>query len=201
MKYLSKIIIKSFRKHELKLLINFFSILKNIFLKNIFFEFVLLRFSVLFRLFFDLFIYKHIIKHKLKNNLIVNLFNNYFYLEKNWYLHIIVYYNLYNYSSIYKYKILNKLLYKEFNINFILKFINNLKFNSFSSVPNRNKYITVLRSPHTDKKSREQFLLKEYKKCIKSKNNLNFFDLLINIKKVFSLNTCILKNKKYIKLN
>jgi hypothetical protein len=181
------------------LLINFFSILKNIFLKNIFFELILFKSSILFKLFLNLFSYQYLIKYNFKVPLSINLFNNYFFLERSNYLNCIVYYNLYNNSNNNLLTLLNTLLHNKLTINSILKFINSLHFNYFSSIPTRNKCITVLRSPHTDKKSREQFILKEYKKCIKNKNGLDFFNLFINIKKVFALNTCVLKNKKYIK--
>jgi len=40
---------------------------------------------------------------------------------------------------------------------------NSNKFNSLVSLPNQKTYITVLRSPHIDKKSREQFVYKTTK--------------------------------------
>lgn len=49
-------------------------------------------------------------------------------------------------------------LFKELN--------NSNKFNSLVSLPNQKSYITVLRSPHIDKKSREQFVYKTSKASI-----------------------------------
>nr|BCT02598.1 ribosomal protein S10 [Medakamo hakoo] len=45
---------------------------------------------------------------------------------------------------------------------------NSNKVNSLVSLPNQKTYITVLRSPHIDKKSREQFVYKT------SKANISF---------------------------
>jgi small subunit ribosomal protein S10 len=56
---------------------------------------------------------------------------------------------------------------------------------SSSFLPSKMKRFTVLRSPHIDKKSREQFEIKTYKKL---------FLLQTNQKKMFSLFLFLLKN-------
>ena len=54
------------------------------------------------------------------------------------------------------------------NAQFILFIVNFLGINQYNQVfiPNKIRKITVLRSPHIDKKSREQFQIKKYKQVI-----------------------------------
>ena len=54
------------------------------------------------------------------------------------------------------------------NAQFILFILNFLGIKQYSQVfvPNKIRKITVLRSPHIDKKSREQFQIKKYKQLI-----------------------------------
>jgi small subunit ribosomal protein S10 len=61
---------------------------------------------------------------------------------------------------------------------------NSNKFNSLVSLPNKKTYITVLRSPHIDKKSREQFVYKTSKANISfvfsDSKNLDLFVFALN---------------------
>lgn len=70
-----------------------------------------------------------------------------------------------------------------------IKLICSIKDQSFtfssSFLPSRMKRFTVLRSPHIDKKSREQFEIKTYKKL---------FLFQTNQKRIFSLFLFLLKN-------
>jgi small subunit ribosomal protein S10 len=50
---------------------------------------------------------------------------------------------------------------------------------SLQSLPTKLKKYTVLRSPHIDKKSREQFELKTYQKALEFKNIKNKFIFLL----------------------
>ena len=88
-----------------------------------------------------------------------------------------------------------KTVTKEINTytNYIKKILTKLKIN-FTTVylPIKIKKITLLKSPHVNKKAREQFQLKKYKTCINicaEKINNILFKLLI------------LNKPKYIKLN
>lgn len=88
----------------------------------------------------------------LYNNLIIN--NKYFYNNKN----IVLYYNTFFY------------LYKNY-IFFVYIWLYSVKFFYFfslnwSSLPTKQNYFIVLRSPHKDKKSREKFRLKKIRKNI-----------------------------------
>nr|UNW58752.1 40S ribosomal protein S10 [Phytophthora pseudogallica]UNW58753.1 40S ribosomal protein S10 [Phytophthora pseudogallica]UNW58754.1 40S ribosomal protein S10 [Phytophthora pseudogallica]UNW58755.1 40S ribosomal protein S10 [Phytophthora pseudogallica] len=77
----------------------------------------------------------------------------------------------------------------------------NIKINGIFQVKNKNKIFTLLKSPHVNKKSREQFIYKNYTPKIDI-NFLNIFQLLnflILIKKILSENSLI--NVKIIKKN
>ena len=63
------------------------------------------------------------------------------------------------------------LLFFVFHLN--LKIKNNKKLYSISKLPNKISKITVLRSPHIDKKSREQFEILTHKSYIQSVNLFN----------------------------
>lgn len=59
------------------------------------------------------------------------------------------------------------LLYKKFIAEMMSKL--NIFF-IVSSMPNKTKRITLLKSPHVNKKSREQFQLVSYKTCFEIRN-------------------------------
>lgn len=69
-----------------------------------------------------------------------------------------------------------QLLFNELN--------NNKEIRTFITLPNQKSYITVLRSPHIDKKSREQFVYKTTKMCIA----FNFSDSTSLNSFIFALN-------------
>jgi len=90
--------------------------------------------------------------------------------------------NKFNFKLKYNFNILLNLFYFFF-INFTylsnIKIFNLNKFSSVSKLPNKSSKITILRSPHIDKKAREQFEILTHKSYIKS---LNFFgNNIINI--------------------
>nr|UNW58765.1 40S ribosomal protein S10 [Phytophthora subarctica]UNW58766.1 40S ribosomal protein S10 [Phytophthora subarctica]UNW58767.1 40S ribosomal protein S10 [Phytophthora subarctica]UNW58768.1 40S ribosomal protein S10 [Phytophthora subarctica] len=77
----------------------------------------------------------------------------------------------------------------------------NIKINGIFQVKNKNKIFTLLKSPHVNKKSREQFIYKNYtpKIDIKFLNIFQLLNFLILIKKTLSENSLI--NVKIIKKN
>nr|AFQ02266.1 40S ribosomal protein S10 [Phytophthora gallica]AFQ02267.1 40S ribosomal protein S10 [Phytophthora gallica]UNW58708.1 40S ribosomal protein S10 [Phytophthora gallica]UNW58709.1 40S ribosomal protein S10 [Phytophthora gallica]UNW58710.1 40S ribosomal protein S10 [Phytophthora gallica] len=77
----------------------------------------------------------------------------------------------------------------------------NIKINGIFQVKNKNKIFTLLKSPHVNKKSREQFIYKNYtpKIDIKFLNIFQLLNFLIVIKKTLSENSLI--NVKIIKKN
>nr|YP_010394980.1 ribosomal protein S10 [Phytophthora cambivora]AEP41371.1 40S ribosomal protein S10 [Phytophthora cambivora]UNW58212.1 40S ribosomal protein S10 [Phytophthora x cambivora]UXG53564.1 ribosomal protein S10 [Phytophthora cambivora]DAZ89417.1 TPA_asm: ribosomal protein S10 [Phytophthora cambivora] len=89
----------------------------------------------------------------------------------------------------------NLLKLKKFN-----KFLNT-KINGIFQTKKKKKIFTVLRSPHVNKKSREQFIYNNYtpKIDIKFINIFQLLNFLILIKKILSENTLI--NVKIIKKN
>nr|WLM08638.1 ribosomal protein S10 [Nothophytophthora sp. 'californica'] len=91
----------------------------------------------------------------------------------------------------------------------LLKLKNKNKFkdiqiNGIFQTKNKNKIFTVLKSPHVNKKSREQFIYKNYTQKIDIKffNIFQLLNFLIIIKKVLSenfiINTKIIKKHKKI---
>nr|QUJ24016.1 40S ribosomal protein S10 [Nothophytophthora amphigynosa]QUJ24017.1 40S ribosomal protein S10 [Nothophytophthora amphigynosa] len=80
----------------------------------------------------------------------------------------------------------------------------NIQINGIFQTKNKNKIFTVLKSPHVNKKSREQFIYKNYTQKIDIKffNILQLLNFLIIIKKVLSenfiINAKIIKNTKKI---
>jgi ribosomal protein S10 len=79
-----------------------------------------------------------------------------------------------------------------------------IKIKGIFKIKNKNKIFTLLKSPHVNKKSREQFLYKQYinKINLKFKNIFQLFNFLIIIKKMYSdaynINFKIIKNKMLI---
>nr|QUJ24019.1 40S ribosomal protein S10 [Nothophytophthora caduca]QUJ24022.1 40S ribosomal protein S10 [Nothophytophthora intricata]QUJ24023.1 40S ribosomal protein S10 [Nothophytophthora intricata]QUJ24026.1 40S ribosomal protein S10 [Nothophytophthora vietnamensis]QUJ24027.1 40S ribosomal protein S10 [Nothophytophthora vietnamensis] len=80
----------------------------------------------------------------------------------------------------------------------------NIQINGIFQTKNKNKIFTVLKSPHVNKKSREQFIYKNYTQKIDIKffNIFQLLNFLIIIKKVLSenfiINAKIIKNTKKI---
>ena len=77
----------------------------------------------------------------------------------------------------------------------------NIKIHGIFQIKNKNKIFTLLKSPHVNKKSREQFIYKNFlsKIDIKFKNIFQLFNFLILIKKFLSENLLI--NIKILKKN
>jgi len=147
--------------------------------------FFILKKSLYLRLFFNYNIFIFIVKFKpfISYNsyyfFISSLYNNYFffidkYFSFNFFSFSYDLYNLVNYSSFYNiYMYNNNDLFFIFNYNyflylykiyifFIFIWLYSLKYLNFYrigsvSLPSKKKMLTVLRSPHKDKKSREQF--------------------------------------------
>lgn len=78
------------------------------------------------------------------------------------------------------YLILVYLYFIEFSHHLNMKILNESKY-SVSKLPNKSKKITLLRSPHIDKRSREQFEIVTHKSLISGTNLLdsNIIDFLI----------------------
>lgn len=80
----------------------------------------------------------------------------------------------------------------------------NLKIKGIFKVKNKDKIFTLLKSPHVNKKSREQFIYKNYiqKIDLNFKNIFKLFNFLIILKKILSknflINIKIIKNNKKI---
>jgi len=80
----------------------------------------------------------------------------------------------------------------------------NLKIKGIFKIKNRDKIFTLLKSPHVNKKSREQFIYKNYiqKIDINFINIFQLFNFLIILKKILSknflINIKIIKNNKKI---
>jgi small subunit ribosomal protein S10 len=74
----------------------------------------------------------------------------------------------------FKFKCFHKHIFK-FVLPKILKKIKgmSIKTTGFVSLPTKMERFTVLRSPHVDKKSREQFEIKTYRKIITTTFNFN----------------------------
>jgi len=162
----SNIIVKSFYKNEDINVISSFNKLNVNILDNITTNLLELKY------FYKLIGYLYIKNNNslLNNNFFINIDNSYsnklylvssnkFNLKNKVNLNII--YFLFNYY----------LLFFVFNLN--LKIKNNKKLYSISKLPNKISKITVLRSPHIDKKSREQFEILTHKSYIQSVNLFN----------------------------
>jgi ribosomal protein S10 len=83
-----------------------------------------------------------------------------------------------------------------FYLNFLVFFFKKIHFKNFSiqNLPTKKKRLTLLKSPHVNKKAKEQFELKIYKTAIyinniKTKNFLKFliFNKPKNIKLKFKI--------------
>ncbi len=162
----SNIIVKSFYKNEDINVISSFNKLNVNILDNITTNLLELKY------FYKLIGYLYIKNNNslLNNNFFINIDNSYsnklylvssnkFNLKNKVNLNII--YFLFNYY----------LLFFVFHLN--LKIKNNKKLYSISKLPNKISKITVLRSPHIDKKSREQFEILTHKSYIQSVNLFN----------------------------
>ena len=96
-------------------------------------------------------------------------------------------------------KVTFKSIKQENNLkNILLKIKNinklkNIKIKGILKVKQKNKIFTVLKSPHVNKKSREQFNYKIYKQINNFiiKDIFNVFNLIIIIKKILSKNFII----------
>lgn len=164
----SSIITKSFYKNEDLNVISSFDKLNNNLLNKI-----------IINLYESNYLYKILNYLYLKYNLNNLFFNNKFFLYlKNNNLRINNYLcskNKFNFKIKYNFNIFLNLFYFYF-IHFVhisnMKILNTNKLSSISKLPNKSSKITILRSPHIDKKAREQFEILTHKSYIKS---LNFF--------------------------
>jgi small subunit ribosomal protein S10 len=171
----SIIITKSFYKNEDLKVINLFNNLNTNLLKYIISNFYELSYS-----------YKILNYLYLKFYINLNNKNNkfYFYSFPNSYSNCYLL-NLKNNLDL-KNKLNLNLIYFLFYFYFIyfmsylnIKLFNSKKLFNISKLPNKISKITILRSPHIDKKSREQFEIITHKSYIKS---LNFFgNSIINL--------------------
>src|SRR5690554_3860507 len=195
MTFISKLSITSFRKFELNLLLKFFLRVKKIFIANLLAELIICKFNILLKL--TLYLPLNTIAIKYINKHVLNscLSSNYFYLDCDYSLTFIPISYLYSYFPTKYSSTYNKLLSHFIYLNFSLKVLSKIKLNSFSSMPTKRKLFTVLRSPHTDKKSREQFTLKRYRKVLS--DSFGFYTFINTFTSIFEIRTCQLKYKKY----
>lgn len=77
-----------------------------------------------------------------------------------------------------------------------LKYFNKVKYFKLIKLPKNEKKFTVLRSPHINKKSKEQFSLKIYKLKIIIKLTRLYLTKLINVFKLLNIG----RNKKFLPL-
>lgn len=173
MKYNSRLVLKSFRKNDIHIISEFiFKLKMNIFknlITNLFFSKIRILSKISLSLFLDQNIFLNLNKKYIFD--ILNL--NYFYSD--------TYYNSLNFNYIIDKPCQNislfyNIMYDLCILNFILEYIAKIKIKSFSHMPKRRKHFTVLKSPHTDKKSREQFVLISYRKSTDDE-----FDILYNL--------------------
>jgi hypothetical protein len=80
-------------------------------------------------------------------------------------------------------------------IIFLSNFLVGLSGSSPVSLPTTNKHFTVLKSPHTDKKSREQFVLSNYTKAMT--DLLSFSSYFVKYFNFFSLDSFFVKIDSY----
>lgn len=127
---------------------------------NLFFSFIKSIYS-------NLLINKHFIFNENHNTFFINKSNNiksnFLFIKSNSGISL----NNLSYLNLYYYNLFLKLWY----FSLVSSDIN------YSMIPITRKRYTILRSPHVDKKSREQFELKTFKLII---NNLNVFNFIYN---------------------
>lgn len=179
MKYSSSLILNSFRKNDIEIISKFITKLKFRIFRNIVDNLLLVKIKVLSKIFLFLFLDNNIVLGNNKKSLfeIINL--NYFYTDINNIL-FSNNYKIYNYNN--NMHLFYNFMYDLCLLNFILEYLSGLRIKSFSHMPKKRKHFTVLKSPHTDKKSREQFSLVSYRKFIYDK-----FDILHNVIKYTGL--------------
>jgi Ribosomal protein S10p/S20e len=99
-----------------------------------------------------------------------------------------------NYSNTfflpYSVSIYYELINMIYNLFFIFIITTNFTF-SLSSLPNTRKLFTLLRSPHTDKKSREQFTITTHSKSISM--SIDMYSIIYTLIKTFNFTTLLVK--------
>lgn len=176
------LVIKSFYKNEQLILSNNLKLINNnlsyVFYNNLFntsFLYKLLSFfyikNISDSLFFKFSSYYNLNKNAFLFNTKLLKPVSSFHIEKNT--------NKFKFFNNY-YLILVYLYFIEFSHHLNMKNLNESKY-SVSKLPNKSKKITLLRSPHIDKRSREQFEIVTHKSLINGTNLLdsNIVDFLI----------------------
>lgn len=173
MKYCSRLVLKSFRKNDIHIISEFISKLKIKVLKSLIVNLFFTKIKIISKISLSLFLNQDILLNPHKRYILDILNLNYFYSD--------IYYNSLNFNYV-----INKFnqnaglfynsIYDLYILSFILEYISGIKVKSFSHMPKKRKHFTVLKSPHTDKKSREQFALVSYRKSTDDE-----FDILYNI--------------------
>ena len=191
MKYNSRLVLKSFRKNDIHIISEFIFKLKMKIFKNLTTNLLFSKIKILSRISLSLFLDQNVFLNSNKKYILDTLNLNYFYSD--------VYYNSINLNYIVHRPVQNtsffyNIIYDLCILNFLLEYISRIKVKSFSHMPRRRKHFTVLKSPHTDKKSREQFALVSYRKSTDDE-----FDILHNViryTKLLKYDSCqIIHNK------
>lgn len=197
MKYTSCLTIKSFRKLELDLFIKFFLNLKRNFINNIFLNFLLIKRSIIFKFNLNSIDYIDIIKKNHTNILCKIILNKYYFTYDNNINYLSILYKIF--KNKYNYLHINNFFIDYLIINNIFNFLKLIINNSFSSMPTKRKHITLLRSPHSDKKSREQFVINTYKKYMN--DYLCLSNLFLDSNSISLPQTCLISFKHFETLN
>lgn len=196
MKYNSRLILRSFRKNEIHTISEFIFKLKIEILKLVAQNLINAKNKLLSKILLVIFHDSNMSINNKREILLTSINVNYFYSD--------IYQNKNISNFVFNRSVLNiglfyNFLYDYILLDFVIEYISKYKIKSFSHMPKRRKHFTVQRSPHTDKKSREQFVLDLYSKSINDKHGV-----LYNIIKYTNLlahNSCQIIYKKYNKIN
>lgn len=169
MKHCSRLVLKSFRKNDIHIISEFISKLKIKVLKSLIINLFFSKIKILSKISLSLFLDQDILLNPNKRYILDTLNLNYFYSDMYYCssnLNYVINRSRQNVSLFYKF------IYDLYILSFILEYISGIKVKSFSHMPKKRKHFTVLKSPHTDKKSREQFALVSYRKFTDDEFNI-----------------------------
>ena len=191
MKHNSRLVLKSFRQNDIHIISEFIFKLKMKIFKNLITNLFFSKIRILSKISLSLFLDQNIFLNPNKKYILDTLNLNYFYSDMYYYP-----YNL-NYiinKSGESNRFIYNFVYDLCILNFILEYISKIKIKSFSHMPRKRKHFTILKSPHTDKKSREQFALVSYRKS--TDDEFNILYNVIKYTKLLKYDSCqIIYNK------
>lgn len=178
----------SFRKEGYRFYLKLFKSISYIYLNNLYGLLQTHRFN-LFCTFVQLFQQITTVSNGLISNTIntewVTVLDNYFKSNTS---STNISYKLFGMKNIY---LLCNILCNYIYMNFIILSIPSVSGSNIVSLPKKTKSFTVLRSPHTDKKSREQFKLVQYSHFFMDR--LGIFNLIFNEYKILLMSSLLLQ--------